>query len=216
MNLWLGIIPTGCIALGTWQVYRLKWKVKLIETLNKVQSSPDVPEFILSEKNESPNNYCKYRIRGSWNDFKNGYALVGPRLFGRKFGYKLIYPFLLESGQFILIDVGWIPQDTAKKHISKFQLANRYQSDLDALSLPTERQFPLGQWLFIKRDGRNFTIRNCKKIAQLLQIPSQYENGPFLFQALPSTAEQGREFPRRTTIDPTQIPNRHLEYIITW
>lgn len=195
-------------------MYRLRWKRALIETLGKSYNATDAPVYT-SLSSENPKAFHRYRLCGSWNDFQNGYALVGPRMLEREFGYKLIYPFRLESGEFALIDVGWIPQNAPEQHAANFQSQfTNPTAELETISVPSEGQFRLSWLLGTKRDGI-FSVKNCKSIAQALGIPAPYENVR-LFQALPTKRHEGKGCPRRVTIKPEQIPNRHLEYVITW
>lgn len=41
-QLWLLVIPVTTFCLGTWQIFRLQWKVKLIDELERKTMKPSI------------------------------------------------------------------------------------------------------------------------------------------------------------------------------
>ncbi|KAI0296229.1 SURF1-domain-containing protein [Russula brevipes] len=110
----LGLIPVLTFALGTWQVQRLKWKVDLIDRLSeKLQREPiplpskvnlaAIPEFV----------YRRVVLRGTWDHAHS--MVLGPRVLDGKNGFHLITPLVRGNGSSILVDRGFISEDTAAR-----------------------------------------------------------------------------------------------------
>jgi len=110
----LGLIPVLTFALGTWQVQRLKWKVDLIDRLSeKLQREPiplpskvnlaAIPEFV----------YRRVVLRGTWDHAHS--MVLGPRVLEGKNGFHLITPLVRGNGSTILVDRGFISEDTAAR-----------------------------------------------------------------------------------------------------
>jgi len=40
---WLALFPAATFGLGIWQVYRLQWKLDLIQKVSEKRSKPSIP-----------------------------------------------------------------------------------------------------------------------------------------------------------------------------
>ena len=99
----LGVLCT----LGTWQLQRLEWKEDL---LAKIESGTAETYDVLTLDHLKPENeFLKGRLIGRF-DFGKEIA-IKPRTYDGKPGIHIITPFILESGQTILINRGWAPDD---------------------------------------------------------------------------------------------------------
>lgn len=94
------------IALGIWQLHRLKWKEGILDAIHHAAISAPVP------MPASPTPFEKIYLTGSWIPDKA--ALYGDEVHdapaGPIPGGELIMPFQENSGQIILVDLGWVPQ----------------------------------------------------------------------------------------------------------
>lgn len=106
----LGIMPIFTFALGTWQVERLKWKVKLIDELQeKLQRDPLSLPRRINLSAVADFTYRKVIIRGKWD---HAHAmLLGPRVYDGTNGYHLIEPLVRTDGTTVIVDRGFISQD---------------------------------------------------------------------------------------------------------
>ncbi|KAJ7225268.1 SURF1 family-domain-containing protein [Mycena pura] len=106
----LGFVPIFTLALGTWQLQRLQWKVALIDELEeKLQLQPlslpkrinlsVLPEFV----------YRKVLLRGHWDHAHS--MLVGPRTRDGVHGANVLTPLIREDGSTIIVDRGFISKD---------------------------------------------------------------------------------------------------------
>ncbi|XP_043669106.1 surfeit locus protein 1 [Vespula pensylvanica] len=120
------VVPVSTFFLGTWQLQRRQWKLKLIEDLQtRINAAPiDLVENV--DRLDSL-EYCTVKAKGKFLHEKE--FLIGPRsviyhnvaidtgnLFARRNtnGWNVITPFKVENQDLtILVNRGWIP-DKAK------------------------------------------------------------------------------------------------------
>lgn len=100
------------VALGTWQLQRLQWKEALIRSAERAAAA--APEPLPALTPDAP----------EWRDFDfRRLSLSGRFIVGRAFGFQvstrnetaggdLVVPFLLDDGRAILIDTGWLPEQS--------------------------------------------------------------------------------------------------------
>jgi surfeit locus 1 family protein len=94
------------VALGVWQLHRLKWKEGIIAEIRQAQVSAPVP------LPAHPTPFEKVAIAGTWIPGKA--ALYGDEVHdsphGPIAGGELIMPLRRPDGQVVLVDLGWVPQ----------------------------------------------------------------------------------------------------------
>ncbi|VVC86224.1 unnamed protein product [Leptidea sinapis] len=124
------VIPVGSFGLGCWQVYRLNWKIELIDIMQaKTNSEPvNMPlDFEELKKME----YCPVKVCGEFLHEKE--FLIGPRALiendsalpssgslvsdpRKNQGWLVITPFKLsDTGDVILVNRGWVPSHMRSK-----------------------------------------------------------------------------------------------------
>ena len=89
------------IALGSWQIVRLKWKLNLI---SEIENSLKNPPIELAQSNKK--NYLRIKTSGSI-DFDKQIYLYNLNNSGTP-GFEVINPILINEENF-LINRGWIP-----------------------------------------------------------------------------------------------------------
>lgn len=103
ITLWL------LIALGVWQLHRLKWKEGILAEIHQAAISAPIP------LPAHPTPFEKVLITGSWVPGKA--ALYGEIVHdspnGPVAGGEIIMPLRRPNGQIVLVDLGWVPQQTA-------------------------------------------------------------------------------------------------------
>ncbi len=94
------------IALGVWQLHRLKWKEGIIATIRAAQVAAPIP------LPAHPSPFEKVIITGSWVPGKA--ALFGDIVHdtptGPVAGGEIIMPLRRDNGQVVLVDLGWVQQ----------------------------------------------------------------------------------------------------------
>ncbi|KAI4501310.1 hypothetical protein M0802_003683 [Mischocyttarus mexicanus] len=128
------IVPITTFLLGTWQLQRLQWKLKIIKDL-ETQINKDPVDLI---ENISQLDSLEYRTVTAKGQFLHEKEfLIGPRSiidhgtamdlgnpFGikQKNGYNVITPFKVENTDLtILINRGWIPEKSKRLPLSKIE-----------------------------------------------------------------------------------------------
>ena len=98
-----------------WQIYRLQWKLDLINEINYGLNSESVP---YSKKNII--NYQKVKFSGTF-DFEKQIYLYSLNSNGKP-GYDIITPIKINSNEILLVNRGWISNDLKNnKNINKMK-----------------------------------------------------------------------------------------------
>ena len=90
------------LSLGFWQVQRLAWKTDLLDAINERLNQPAV--VMPAKVNEQSNQYLKVYVTGVFGSGEI-HNLTSQNL---KTGFKIISPFVIESGLTILVDRGFV------------------------------------------------------------------------------------------------------------
>jgi surfeit locus 1 family protein len=102
------------LSLGSWQLYRLNWKLNLLSEIeNSLKNDP--VEFSKVKKK----NYLKIKISGTI-DFNKQIYLYNLNESGKP-GFEVINPIVINNENY-LINRGWIPFD--KKNTPEVNLIN--------------------------------------------------------------------------------------------
>ena len=96
-------ITTFCV-LGTWQLYRLQWKLDLINEINNGLNSE--PVFY---SNSNLVNYQKVQFNGIF-DFEKQIYLYSLNDKGIP-GFDIITPIKINSNEILMVNRGWISKD---------------------------------------------------------------------------------------------------------
>ncbi|KAF7845964.1 hypothetical protein BT93_L5780 [Corymbia citriodora subsp. variegata] len=121
----LAAIPITAFILGTWQIYRLDRKSKLIAKFEDRLVRPPLPlPPRIDPEAIHEFDYRRVYAKGILRHDKE--MLVGPRLHDGKDGYLVITPLEREDGSTILINRGWVSRE------------QRFHQDRDSTSLPSQ------------------------------------------------------------------------------
>ena len=112
------VVPIISLALGTWQVYRLDWKMKLLATLedrlvrNPLPLPPRIDPSVLHDF-----DYRRVRATGHFRHDQE--MLLGPRMREGKNGYWVVTPLERDDGASkILVNRGWVAK-TLQDHADR-------------------------------------------------------------------------------------------------
>lgn len=98
------------IALGVWQVHRWHYKDRVQRQIDAAQLAPPVP------MPARPSPYQKVAIAGQW--IAGSAAFYGDQVRnspdGPVQGAQLIMPFRRDTGEVVLVDLGWVPGTVPK------------------------------------------------------------------------------------------------------
>ena len=180
------------ISLGSWQLYRLNWKLNLIFEINNSLKNDPVE---LSKSNKK--NYLRIRTSGTV-DFDKQIYLYNLNDSGKP-GFEVINPILIGNENY-LINRGWIPFDKKDKAeinlINTNRIIGTLKKQSKANSFKPENDIEKNYWFTLDRDDI-FSYTGKKFSKYIIYINGDYK-----------TPE-----PKVITAN---ISNNHKKYAITW
>ena len=180
------------LSLGFWQIYRLNWKLELIEQIeNSLKNDP------VELSNVEKKNYLRIKTSGDI-DFDKQIYLYNLNDAGKP-GFEVINPIKIGDENY-LVNRGWIPFE--KKDLPEINLVDQNQI-VGTLMLQTkpstfkpENDIEKNYWFTLNReDISKFTGRNFSEYVI-------YLNGDY-------------KIPKPRVIT-AKISNNHKKYAITW
>ncbi len=180
------------LSLGFWQIYRLNWKLELIEQIeNSLKNNP------VELSNIEKKNYLRIKTSGDI-DFDKQIYLYKLNDLGKP-GFEVVNPIKIDDENY-LINRGWIPFE--KKDLPEINLINQNQI-VGTLMLQTkpssfkpENDIEKNYWFTLNReDILEFTGKNFSNYII-------YLNGEY-------------KIPKPRVIT-AKISNNHKKYAITW
>ena len=180
------------LSLGFWQIYRLNWKLELIEQIeNSLKNDP------VELSNVEKKNYLRIKTSGDI-DFDKQIYLYNLNNAGKP-GFEVINPIKIGDENY-LVNRGWIPFE--KKDLPEINLVDQNQI-VGTLMLQTkpsifkpENDIEKNYWFTLDReDILKFTGRNFSEYVI-------YLNGDY-------------KIPKPRVIT-AKISNNHKKYAITW
>jgi len=180
------------LSLGFWQIYRLNWKLELIEQIeNSLKNDP------VELSNIEKKNYLRIKTSGEI-DFDKQIYLYNLNDAGKP-GFEVINPIKIGDENY-LMNRGWIPFE--KKDLPEINLVDQNQIvgtlmlQTKASSFKPENDIEKNYWFTLNReDILKFTGRNFSEYVI-------YLNGDY-------------KIPKPRVIT-AKISNNHKKYAITW
>ena len=195
-QLFVIIFVTIFCALGTWQLYRLQWKLELISEITfGLDSSP------IEYSNSIKKNYQRVSAKGKFNFDKQIY-LYSLNDNGKP-GYDVITPFRTNKNENVLVNRGWI-----KKEFKNNPIINKNIEDEQKI-IGLLRKIYKPNIFKPDNDLKNniwFSIN-----LEDLKVTSGERFNEFVIFLEDNQAKT--PIPRKISID---VPNNHLKYAITW
>ena len=180
------------LSLGFWQLYRLSWKLDLI---NQIENSLKIEPIEL--QNVEKKNYLRIKTSGQI-DFKKQIYLYNLNETGKP-GFEVINPIKIGNEDY-LINRGWIPFDKKNKPeiniIDQKNIIGTLMLQSKSSSFKPKNEIDKNYWFTLDReDILKFTGRNFSKY--IIYLNGSYKN------------------PRPKLIT-AKISNNHKKYAITW
>ena len=181
-------------SLGTWQVYRLQWKLNLINEINNGLNSE--PVFY---SNVNVINYQKVKFNGIF-DFEKQIFLYSLNSKGTP-GYDIITPIKINSNEILLVNRGWIKKDLRdNKSINNIN-SKSFEGIIKKITKPNpfkpENDIKNNIWYSLKlEDLESFTGYKLNNFVLYLQ-------------------NDQNNLVKSKIVSP-DLPNNHLKYAITW
>lgn len=218
---WMLVFPMAAFGLGTWQVQRLQWKKGLIKDLElrtQREAVPLNPTQLLETDQLKAMEYNRVKMSGVFDHTQE--IFLGPRSknekhptgggggglisHGPKTGYHIITPFILDSGERILINRGWVGRDFLDPEKRPAgQVTDRVQ--LSGLVRKSERRPSFSPK--IRDDSLQWHYCDVESFSRLL------DTLPVLIDADSASTISGGPLGGQTRVT---LRNEHMQYIITW
>ena len=180
------------LALGSWQIIRLNWKLELI---NQIESSlKDIPVNLSNSKHK---NYLRVKTRGSI-DFEKQIYLYNLNEKGKP-GFEVINPLKVGNNNYLL-NRGWIPfnkkEDETINVIDENYINGVLRKQIKPNIFKPENDLSENYWFTLDRDDIfKFTGKNFSPYVIYLS--------------------GNNEFPKPKSIT-ANISNNHKKYALTW
>jgi surfeit locus 1 family protein len=180
------------LSLGFWQLYRLSWKLDLI---NQIENSLKIDPVEL--KNVEKKNYLRIKTSGQI-DFEKQIYLYNLNETGKP-GFEVINPIKIGNEDY-LINRGWISFDQKNKPeinvVDQKNIIGTLMLQSKSSSFKPKNEVDKNYWFTLDReDILKFTGKNFSKY--IIYLNGNYEN------------------PRPRVIT-AKISNNHKKYAITW
>jgi len=180
------------IALGSWQIVRLNWKLELI---NQIETSlKDIPVNLSNSKHK---NYLRIKTKGSI-DFEKQIYLYNLNEKGKP-GFEVINPLKVGNNNYLL-NRGWIPfnkkEDETINVIDENYINGVLRKQIKPNIFKPENDLSENYWFTLDRDDIfKFTGKNFSPYVIYLS--------------------GNNEFPKPKSIT-ANISNNHKKYALTW
>ena len=182
-------------SLGTWQIYRLQWKLNLISEINNGLSSKPI-----NYSNSRVINYQKVKFNGKFDLDKQIY-LYNLNSKGVP-GFDIITPIKLNTNEVLLVNRGWIEKELKESsqinsNIKTKKITGLLRKIYKPNMFKPENDLKNNIWFSIN-------LNDMEKFTEI-----KYPN----FVIFLENSEIKVPLPKKITID---MPNNHLKYAITW
>ena len=195
-QLFVILFVTIFCALGTWQLYRLQWKLELISEITfGLDSKP------IEYSNSINKNYQRVSAKGKFN-FDNQIYLYSLNDSGKP-GYDVITPFRTDKNQNVLINRGWIKKELKDNPSINFDT----ETDEEVIGLLREIYKPN---IFKPDNDIKNNIWFSLNLEDLKEATGEQFNEFVIFL---EDNQAKSPLPKKISID---VTNNHLKYAITW
>lgn len=198
------------IGLGGWQLQRRDWKLGLIERIEaRAHEQPiTLAEAVAHWERERDVEYYRLRLAGRFlhEHERHLYSIVGGEA-----GWKVITPFENEDGSVLLVDRGFVPEpfrDPATRAAGQIdgrvELVALARAPGTPSAFTPDNQPAANRWFWRDVEGM-----------QAVGLPLEVATSTLPFMAEAEKMEVPGGWPRSggTLLS---LPNRHLEYALTW
>jgi surfeit locus 1 family protein len=197
------------LALGTWQMQRREWKEDLIAKITARVHQPPVPLADVEKRDADGLEYARVRVSGTFcHEAEQLLWELDPRLGP---GYHVYTPLRLDDGHFILVNRGYVtealksPSARTQGHLAgAVEVIGLLREPPSRGMFDLDRDAKTGVWYWRDLDG----------MAQAALGAEAGKAVQFFLDAEATPANPGG-WPQGGVTRLT-LPNRHLEYALTW
>jgi surfeit locus 1 family protein len=195
------------LALGTWQVQRLSWKLDLIARVEARINAPAVPAPARSDWGTVTREKDEYRRVTTTGTFSHGKATLVQAVTEFGAGFWVLTPMRLEDGSTVLINRGFVPVD-------RRNAAERAEGETDGATTVTGL-------LRVTEPGGAFLRSNdpandrwfSRDVAAISAAKGLHDVAPYFIDADAAPNPGGLPVGGLTVV---RFRNSHLVYALTW
>lgn len=211
------LIPFTTFSLGTWQVKRRQWKLKLIEDLHMLTTAEPIP--LPADPVELNNlEYRRVKVRGRFDHSRELYilprSLVNPEREAREAGRlssspdsgaNVITPFYCtDQGITILVNRGFVPKNKIRPETRMKGQVNDEMELVGVVRL-TEQRKP-----FVPQNNAEANRWHYRDLEAMAKATGAEE---IFIDAVMESTIPGGPIGGQTRVT---LRNEHMQYIITW
>jgi surfeit locus 1 family protein len=198
------------VGLGTWQLQRLAWKEGLIARIEaRAKAGPvSLPAALAQWRETGEVEYLRVRIEGRFRHAgeRHLYALRAGRA-----GWRIVTPLATGGGAIVLVDRGFVPNEL------KAPAARREGQVEGEVAIVGLARAPEVRGLFTPDNdaaANSWFWRDLDAMGRSVLGPDERQRlVPFFVEAEAAPVPGGWPQGGVTRLD---LPNRHLEYALTW
>lgn len=181
------------VALGNWQIRRLAWKQAVLAEISARIDEAPVP--LPANPDPERDRYLAVEVQGTMEPGEID-VLVSTKALGA--GYRVIAPFVTDTGRRILIDRGFIPATDkgAPRGVGPMSVTGNLHWPQEIDSFTPEPDLAANIWF-----ARDVPTLAKELRTEPVLLVARSENDPAI-TPLPVSTEG--------------IPNDHLQYAVTW
>lgn len=202
---------TILMALGTWQVERLRWKEALVAQIDaRIGSAPVAIDALEAQYAGTGDvDYTPATVEGRFLNENERYFLS---TFEGQSGWNVHVPMLLDGDRLLFVNRGFVPYD---RRDPQTRLEGQVEGPVTVTGLARNPPTEEPDYFVPENDtaGNTFFRRDLDTMMEGVAVPPGVRVLPFFLDAGPGTAPGGWPVGGTTVI---QIPNNHLQYAVTW
>lgn len=205
----LGIVILA--GLGTWQVERLQWKEELLARIEQRVAAEPVDLATVRQRAEAGEDiaYTPVQLSGRFLNEGERYFLS---TFEGQAGWNVFTPLLLDDGNLIFVNRGFVPYDLRDRDKRRSGLIDG-EVEITGIARVPPSEKP-GYFIPDNDPSKDtFFWQDLSSMAAGLTLASDARVLPFTVDAGPGRAPGGWPVGGTTVVI---MPNNHLQYAITW
>lgn len=193
------------MALGTWQVERLRWKEGVIAALAEAATHAPATALPADAAALDALQFHPVSLKGSWRGDIEFH--LAPRYWRGQFGYAIVTPFRLNDGRTLLVNRGWVPA-RKKDAATRPETAVRGRTTLHGMvRIGAERSY------FSPANQPEKNLWFGRDVAAMAAFAGLENVVPAMVDAVGVPDSAHLPIPSDGTI---RLRNDHLSYILTW
>jgi surfeit locus 1 family protein len=200
------------VALGTWQVQRLRWKNDLVETIAARMAAEPVPlaEVLASDQSIADQEYRRVRVEGEFFHHEAERHFLATWQ-GRS-GFFVYTPLRLADGSYLFVNRGFVPYD---RKDPQTRLDGQVEGKVSMVGLVRSAPAEKASSILPDNDPEKnvFYWKDIRGMAESVDLPAEADVLGLFVDADATPNPEGLPIGGVTLVD---LPNRHLEYALTW